>query len=84
MFSGSSFNQDISSWDVSNVTDMSYMFSGSSFNQDISSWDVSNVTDMRSMFFGSSFNQDISSWVVPNGDKKALFTYKYEDDDLPF
>jgi surface protein len=41
------FNQDISSWDVSNVTNMNYMFaSGSSFNQDISSWDVSNVTNM--------------------------------------
>ena len=90
MFSETHFNQDISSWDVSNVTDMSYMFYKSSFNQDISSWDVSNVTDMRSMFFDSSFNQDISSWVVPNGDKKALFTYKDEyeeeddDDALPF
>ena len=92
MFSGSSFNQDISSWDVSNVTNMSYMFSSSMFsdsffNQDISSWDVSNVTDMSHMFSGSSFNQDISSWVVPNGDKKALFTNKDEEDDddaLPF
>ena len=57
------------------------MFYYSSFNQDISSWDVSNVKDMREMFSRSPFNQDISSWVVPNGDKKALFTYKDEDDD---
>ena len=38
--SATPFNQDISSWDVSNVTDMGGMFSNSSFNQDISSWDV--------------------------------------------
>ena len=44
--SATSFNQDISSWDVSNVTDMGGMFGNSSFNQDISSWDVSNVTVM--------------------------------------
>jgi surface protein len=45
------FNADISKWDVSNVTDMSYMFYGAdSFKQDISSWNVSKVTDMSYMF----------------------------------
>ena len=58
------FNQDISTWDVSNVTDMSDMF-GFGFNQDISTWDVGNVTDMSQMFAESEdFNQDISSWDV--------------------
>jgi len=72
-----SMNLDISGWDVSNVTNMSYMFVATSFddstwmqstfNQDISGWDVSNVTDMTSMFFGAtSFNQDISGWDVSN------------------
>ena len=56
----------IESWNVSNVTDMSYMFSNSSFNRDISSWDVSNVKDMSGMFAGSSFNMDIYSWNVSN------------------
>ena len=50
-YNAHSFNRDISSWDVSNVTDMAYLFWNSdSFNQDISSWDVSNVTNMYEMF----------------------------------
>ncbi len=62
----SSFNQDISRWNVSNVTNMSGMFEGvKSFNQPLNDWDVSNVTDMYSMFYHArSFNQDLSMWCV--------------------
>jgi len=58
----------MSSWNVSNVTNMDAMFSSNNtFNQDISSWDVSNVTTMESMFDSNTvFNQDISSWDVDN------------------
>ena len=49
MFKGSfAFNGDISSLDVSNVTNMSFMFAYSPFNQDISSWTVNNVTSCGS------------------------------------
>ncbi|NQX82057.1 MAG: BspA family leucine-rich repeat surface protein [Flavobacteriaceae bacterium] len=45
MVSGaSSFNKDISSWNVNNVVDMRDMFSeASSFNRDIRGWDVSKL-----------------------------------------
>ncbi len=68
-------NLNISSWDVSSVTDMRHMFiDASSFNQDIGSWNVSSVGEMRYMFDNAtSFNQDLSGWCVslitstPNG-----------------
>jgi surface protein len=71
-FDCSDFNQDIGSWDVGNVTDMSAMFKSGpwsigKFNQDIGAWDVSKVIDMSEMFYRSeSFDQDISSWDVRN------------------
>ena len=71
-----SFNQDISNWDVSNVTDMSNMFIyANAFNQDISSWDLSNVTDMNGMFaYATAFNQPIGNWNMSNvGNTYAMF-----------
>ena len=60
------FNEDISTWDVSKVTNMGYMFhSASSFNQPLENWDVSKVTNMKSMFAETtSFNQPIGDWNV--------------------
>jgi surface protein len=59
-------NQNISSWDVSNVTDMKNMFNrATSFNQPLNNWDVSNVTDMKNMFNrATSFNQPLNNWDV--------------------
>ena len=59
-------DDDVSTCDVSNITDMEGMFYHDPyFNQDIGSWDVSNVTNMDDMFYSATrFNQDIGSWDV--------------------
>ena len=59
----SSFNQDLSSWDMSNVTDISGMFvNASAFNKPLL-WNTSKVTTMYNMFNSAiAFNQDISNW----------------------
>ena len=68
MFQGAhAFNQDISSWNVSNVSHMNGMFThATSFNQDLSIWNVSNVSNMSEMFKGATaFNKDIyQSWFL--------------------
>ncbi len=70
LFQGApNFNQDISIWDVSNVTNMEFMFNAAkAFNQDISTWDVSNVTSMTHLFSGTdmTFNQNLASWNIGN------------------
>jgi surface protein len=65
-FKSTSFNQDISSWDTSNVTNMEHMFRDATlFNQDISGWDVSNVESFfRTFAYTTAFNQPIGSWDI--------------------
>ena len=60
------FNEDISSWDLSNTTNTSLMFyNARAFDQDISNWDMSNVENMSYMFHGTqAFNRDIGVWNV--------------------
>ena len=60
------YHGHISLWDVSLVTDLSYLFSdASTFNEHIGLWDTSSVTTMHSMFYrASAFNQDLSGWDV--------------------
>ena len=43
---------EINDWNVSAITDMSYLFENKKeFNENISDWDVSNVTNMECMFY---------------------------------
>ena len=52
------FNKDISSWNVSNITNMFAMFyKCKSFNQDISNWDVSKVKNVYNIFIGCKIKE---------------------------
>ena len=60
---------DVSSWDVSNVIDISFMFYGChNFNCDLSKWDVSNVTNMYSLFrrCNKFTGKGLENWDVSN------------------
>jgi trimeric autotransporter adhesin len=73
------FNNDITNWNTTKVTDMSEMFMGAAaFNQNIQTvnnltgggakWNTDKVTSMRYMFYGATaFNQDLSSWGADLG-----------------
>ena len=61
-------NIDISKWNMSNATDISYMFyKCEKFNSDLSEWDVSNVRNMDYMFYWcKKFNCNLSKWNIIN------------------
>ena len=65
-FLHSSFEGDLTMWDVSQSTDFSGMFERTPFfNGSISKWNVSSGRDFSKMFYwAESFNSDLSSWNV--------------------
>ncbi len=68
VYNVTSFNQDISSWDVSNVVDMVQMFDGaSSFDQDLTSWCVLNISSPPVSFAPSLDTAKHPSWGTCGG-----------------
>ncbi|EXA67172.1 hypothetical protein J504_1121 [Acinetobacter baumannii 348935] len=59
---------DLTKWDISSVTNISYMFlDNTTFNQPIGNWNVSKVINMNYVFSGAAaFNQPIGNWDVSN------------------
>ena len=58
---------DISTWDVSSVTNLFSMFRNASYAPDIDNWDVGNVTSMASLFRDNGANLgnlNLSNWDV--------------------
>jgi surface protein len=54
MFYNSQFNQPLSGWNVSKVTNMSAMFYNSPFNQNIGNWSISGVTNFTNFMLGKT------------------------------
>jgi len=74
------FNQDLSSWDVSSVTNMPHMFNNAtSFNQDLSNWDVSSVTDMTWMFINAtSLSEENKCAIQQSFSSNENWPYEWE------
>ena len=75
-----SFNQSISNFDTSKVTNMGYMFvRAHAFNQSLANWDTSNVYDMSFMFYrAKAFNQSLLHFDTSNvRDMRFMFCDAY-------
>jgi len=62
MFSESKFNQDISNWNVGNVTDMSWLFYRVKFNKSISNWFLNLNKNCNLKCFINNKNIKINSY----------------------
>jgi surface protein len=63
----------VNTWNVSAITDMSFLFKLSEFNEDISEWDTSNVTTMEGMFSQCAFNKPLFKNVSKVTNMKDMF-----------
>lgn len=58
-------SQDLSGWDISEVTVLSSTFNGvQQFNCDVNNWDTSSVLSLLNTFANGNFNQPIGNWNV--------------------
>lgn len=80
---------DLSSWDVSNATDLGFVFAGSRWDRGprlhnngvwLSGWDVSNNKNFSRMFYynyRNSSNYTISNWDTGQGTDMSYMFYHY-------
>ena len=88
--SASTFNGDVSKWNVSKVEKMFSMFKNcKNFNADLSLWRPEKAVDMSYMFYNSAFDGDVRMWLSkqPKLDttqmfvKAAYFSKKWKCED---
>ncbi|MGY3793473.1 BspA family leucine-rich repeat surface protein [Aquimarina sp. 433] len=73
-----SFNQDLSNWDMSKVSSLREMFRQNfGYDQSLGDWDISSVTDMRNMLFSSglsteNYDQTLIGWTTLDADETQI------------
>lgn len=83
MFYGTSFNNSLPNWDLSNATSLTWMFAYvplSYPSNQLHNWDLSSATksSLTGMFWGAK-QLDLSSWCVPNvSGLPDSFWYQYD------
>jgi len=81
-YEAKSFNQNISSWNISQVVSIDHMFERAFAFDSPLEWDTSNITSMERVFSQAyKFNQDISSWNVSNVTQCSGFNYLINTND---
>ena len=77
---GPACKDDISKWDVSQITTMEHLFKGQfEFNQPIGDWDTYKVTKTWRNVPGEGFNQPIGDWPTSQvTNAKNMFTFASE------
>lgn len=76
----SNVTDDITQWNVSNISDMSSVFQAADFDQDISGWDVSSATNMGQMFFNNqTMTHSFTGWNVSGVTYCGNFNYAAPD-----
>ena len=76
--SNTSFNQDLSSWDINTTSNvnMSQMFWGTSaFDQNLSNWTVTNVTNFSQFMFGVTLSTTNYDAILTAWDGQGAMSY---------
>lgn len=70
-YSATRFNENLSSWDVSNVTQFNYCFERTSVDQNFAAWDMTSATSVRRMFKSTTlstanYDATLIGWAAQN------------------
>lgn len=86
LFASTKFNQDISNWDVQNVTNFKSLFQLTPFDNagvggigvGLDTWNVGSALDMSGMFRSTPFRHDLNNWNTSNVQNMSAMWYGWQ------